>query len=284
MSDRLRPPARIPAVAAELLLEVRTAPPLTHCITNNVVTGFTANVLLAVGAAPAMVDIIGEAEMFAAIASGLLINLGTPVPEQRAAALEAVRGATTAGTPWVLDPVAIGALPVRTALAADLIAQRPTAVRGNASEILALAGRGVGGRGVDAVDTPDAAVDAARSIAERWGSVVAVSGPVDLITDGTGVIRIANGDALLTRVTGGGCALGAVMAAFLGAARTTRATTQASPLEAVAAASLVYTLAAERAAAEAAGPGSFAVALLDALATIDPAGIAANARVEEGAL
>lgn len=280
MSDRLRPSVRIPATAAELLQQVRSTPPLTHCITNTVVAGFTANVLLAVGAAPAMVDIVGEAEMFAGIASGLLVNLGTPATEQRAATLEAVRGANAAGTPWVLDPVAIGALPVRTALAAEVVAQRPTAVRGNASEILALAGIGAGGRGVDAVDTPDAAAEAARSIAGRWGSVVAVSGPVDLLTDGERVIRIANGDALLTRVTGGGCALGAVMAAFLGAARST----DIPALDAVAAASLVYTRAAENAAAVSAGPGSFAVALLDALANLDPADVIAAAHVEEHAV
>lgn len=277
MSDRLCPSTRIPAVAAELLARVRQAPPLTHCITNAVVTGFTANVLLATGASPAMVDIVGESGMFARIASGLLINLGTPSPEQRAASLEAVAGATDSGTPWVLDPVAVGALPVRTALAGELVGMRPTAVRGNASEILALAGTGAGGRGVDAVDAPDAALDAARALAARSGAVVAVSGPVDLLTDGSRVIRIANGDALLTRVTGGGCALGALMAAFLGAARHT----DADALDAVAGATIVYTLAAEHAARVADGPGSFAAGLLDALAGIDPTDITAEARVGE---
>ncbi|MBN7794936.1 hydroxyethylthiazole kinase [Microbacterium esteraromaticum] len=279
MSDRLRPSARIPAAAAELLREVRRTPPLTQCITNTVVTGFTANVLLATGAAPAMVGIVGESGIFAGIADALLVNLGTPPPEQRAAMSEAVRGANTAGTPWVLDPVAIGALPVRTALAAELVAQHPTAVRGNASEILALAGTGAGGRGVDAVDAPEAATEAARTIAARWGSVVAVSGATDLITDGERVIRIANGDPLLTRVTGGGCALGAVIAAFLGAARATGA----DAMTAVAAATLVYTVAAERAAKVAAGPGSFAVAFIDALAAVEADDLLRDARIEEDA-
>ncbi|KJL29025.1 hydroxyethylthiazole kinase [Microbacterium oxydans] len=278
MSDRLRPSSDSTVAEAATLLQVlRGTPPLTHCITNAVVTGFTANVLLAVGAAPAMVDISGEAGLFAGVASGLLVNLGTPTPEQRLASLEAAQGAGAAGTPWVLDPVAIGALPIRTALAHDLAALRPTAIRGNASEILALAGLSGGGRGVDATDSTDAAADAAFVLAERHGSVVAVSGPVDLLTDGERVIRIANGDPLLTLVTGGGCALGAVMAAFLGAARSTPIT----PLDAVAAASLVYTVAAERAAAVSSGPGSFAVALLDALAATQPSELAAAARVEE---
>lgn len=279
MSDLLRPASDtgLASVAATLLEELRAAPPLTHCITNAVVTGFTANVLLALGAAPAMVDIVGESEMFATIASGVLVNLGTPRPEQRAASREAVDGATAAGTPWVLDPVAIGALPVRTALAHDLVALRPTAIRGNPSEILALAGVSTGGRGVDTTDTTDAAADAAFALARRHGSVVAVSGPVDLITDGERVIRIANGDELLTRVTGGGCALGAVMAAFLGTARATGT----DALTATAAASLVYTIAAERAASVSAGPGSFSVALLDALAAVRPGDLAGAARIEE---
>ncbi|MBW8763650.1 MAG: hydroxyethylthiazole kinase [Microbacterium sp.] len=282
MSDLLRPASAADLVteAASLLEVLRADPPLTHCITNSVVTGFTANVLLAIGAAPAMVDIVGESGLFAGIASGLLVNLGTPTPEQREASFEAVEGATASGTPWVLDPVAIGALPVRTALAHRLAEQRPTAIRGNASEILALAGLSAGGRGVDATDSADAAIDAARALASRFGSVVAVSGPVDLITDGERVLRLANGHELLTRVTGGGCALGAVMAAFLGAARA-RAT---PPLLAVASASLVYTVAAERAASASTGPGSFAVALLDALAAVQPVDIESAARVETAAL
>lgn len=280
MSDRLRPPSAesVAEATGELLIALREAPPLTQCITNAVVTGFTANVLLAVGAAPAMTDIVGESGMFAGIASGLLVNLGTPTPEQRAASLEAVSGASAAGTPWVLDPVAVGVLPVRTALARELVALRPTAVRGNASEILALAGMGAGGRGVDATDTTEAAEAAAVRLATDHGCVVAVSGPVDLVVDGTGAIRIANGDPQLTRVTGGGCALGAVMAAFLGAAR---GTGHAASV-AVAAASLAYALAAEDAARAASGPGSFAVALLDALAALDPAAIAGRARIATG--
>lgn len=277
MSDRLRPSsASIVEGVAPLLKHVRAASPLTHCIINSVVPNFTANALLAAGAAPAMVDIVDEAGPFAAIAAGLLVNLGTPTSEQRAASREAVASAVVAGTPWVLDPVAIGALPVRTALAHELAAARPTAIRGNASEVLALAGGSGGGRGVDATDAPDAARDAALDLARGLGAIVAVSGPVDLITDGATVVRIANGDPMLTKVTGGGCALGAVMAAFLGAAQDI----ERSELDAVAAASLFYTVAAERAARTAQGPGSFAVAFLDALAAISASDVQQAARIE----
>ncbi|MHA7278171.1 hydroxyethylthiazole kinase [Arthrobacter sp. MDT2-2] len=251
---------------AGLLADLRSASPLVQCITNAVVTNFTANVLLALGAAPAMVDIPGEAAQFAPVASGVLVNLGTPTEAQRAAMLEAAEAAGASGTPWVLDPVAVGFLAVRTRTAQQLVAQRPTIIRGNASEIIALAGSGGGGRGVDSLDEPAAALDAARLLASRYGSVVAVSGPVDAVVPVAGaVIRVANGTPLLTRVTGGGCALGAVMAAF--------ASLTPDPLLAATAATGVYTLAAEKAAVLAEGPGTFAPRFLDALAAITPADV-----------
>ncbi|MFD2775288.1 hydroxyethylthiazole kinase, partial [Leucobacter albus] len=209
------PAAELAEVTAALLASLRARGPLVHCITNGVVQGFTANALLALGAAPAMVDITGEAGLFAAAADGLLVNLGTPAPEQRDAMREAVAGANAAGTPWVLDPVAIGALPIRTALANELVRERPTAVRGNASEVLALAGLGTGGRGTDASEAAAAALPAAAALSAHHGAVVAISGPEDLVHAAGRTVRVLGGDALLTRVTGGGCALGAVTAAFL---------------------------------------------------------------------
>lgn len=260
--------------AAALLEEVRASVPLVQCITNSVVTNFTANVLLAVGAAPAMVDIVGEAGLFAGVAGGLLVNLGTPHPEQREAAREAVAVAAESGTPWVLDPVAVGTLPIRTALAAELARQHPAAIRGNASEILALAGAGGGGKGVDATDSTDSAAATALVLARERETVVAVSGPEDHITDGRSIARVANGHVLLTKITGGGCALGALVAAFLGARG------EQTPLSAVTAAHLVYGVAAERAADGSGGPGSFAVRLLDALATLTGEEVTASARLD----
>ncbi|MGO1770086.1 MAG: hydroxyethylthiazole kinase [Microbacterium sp.] len=256
-----------------LLAELRRRGPLVHSITNAVVTGFTANALLALGAAAAMVDIPGEAGPFARVADGLLINLGTPTAEQREAVREAASAAGEADTEWVLDPVAVGSLPVRTALAAEVVALRPTAIRGNASEVLALAGAGDGGRGVDATDAPERALAAAGAFAREIGSIVAVSGQEDLITDGADVVRVSNGHPLLTRVTGGGCALGAVVAAFLAVRGDT------SPLHAVAAAHAAWGVAAERAAARAAGPGTFAVGLLDELASLTEESLAESARL-----
>ena len=147
-------------------------------------------------------------------------------------------------------------------------------VRGNASEIIAVAGLGGGGRGVDATAGVEDAAAAATALAERTGGVVAVSGPVDLVVGGGRSVRIANGDPLLTKVTGGGCALGAVMAAYAALDDDRLATT--------AAAVAYYTIAAELAAEQSAGPGSFAVAFLDALATVTPETVAERARFDVG--
>nr|WP_229659784.1 hydroxyethylthiazole kinase [Tersicoccus solisilvae] len=271
----------MPVRAGRLLHAVRQDQPLIQCLTNSVVTNYTANVLLAAGAAPAMTDIGGEAGPFARIASGLLINLGTPTPEQRLAMREAVVGRRAVGGRWVLDPVAVGALPVRTALAADLLEFAPTVIRGNASEVRALAGQSGGGRGVDSTDTTDDAVPAAIELVTRTGGAVAVSGAVDEILGvppgGAGAdggapehYRNHHDAALLTKVTGGGCALGAVIAAFLAVGQ------EDSPAVCAALATGYYTLAARQATEISTGPGSFAVALLDRLAAIGPDEFAAD--------
>ncbi|MGC0272029.1 hydroxyethylthiazole kinase [Pseudactinotalea sp. Z1739] len=260
--------------AAHLLRVLRKHSPLVHNITNHVATNFSANALLAIGAAPAMVDTAEEAGVFAPMASGLLINLGTLSHQQRDAGRAAVSAASEAGTPWVLDPVAIGALPLRTGFAAELLAAGPTAVRGNASEIIALAGAGAGGRGVDSADDTDTAAPVAAALARETSMVVAVSGARDLITDGSAAIRVDNGHPLLTRITGAGCALGSIIAAMLGARGTT------SALTAVSAAHVVYGIAAEQAATDAHGPGTFLPAFLDALAGITPEQVIEQARVE----
>lgn len=253
--------------APQALEQLRAAHPLVQCITNSVVTNYTANALLAMGATPAMVDIPEEAGAFAAVADGVLVNLGTPTAEQRAAALEI----PTVTRRWVLDPVAVGSLSVRTALAHELLDATPAIVRGNPSEIMALAGAGGGGRGVDATADSDAAVDAAIVVARRAGTVVAVSGAVDVITDGRRVLRIRGGDPMLTLVTGGGCTLGASMAAFLGVC---------SPIHAAVAASVLHKVAAETATTSA-GPASFATRFLDALYTVRPDGLTEAGRVAE---
>ena len=264
-------PTLSPDDVAAALEALRTRAPLVQCLTNVVVAQWTANLLLALGAAPAMVDNPREAAEFAAAADAVLVNLGTPYGETVAAMEQAVAAANGAGTPWVLDPVAAGALSWRSEVARGLLASgAPAILRGNASEVLALDG-GEGGRGVDSVHSPELAARSARQTARRHGTVVAVSGPIDHVLDADRLVRVANGHPWLTRVTGVGCALGATMSAFAAAVD--------DPLLAAVAATAVVTVAAESAAERSGGPGSFAVALLDDLATVTPEQLAANVRL-----
>ncbi len=241
-----------PAPVAHLRHLLRAHSPLVHCMTNDVVQTFTANVLLAVGASPAMVIDPREAAQFAAIADALLINVGTLTEDRAVAMRAAVEHARQAGKPWTLDPVAVGALTVRTAFCHELLALQPATIRGNASEILALAGMSAGGRGVDTTDTAAAALPAAQALA----TVVAVTGEVDYVTDGERVLSVAGGNPLMTRVVGTGCALSAVVAAS--------AALPGDRLENVAAACGLMKQAGEIAARQG-GPGSFIPAFLDAL-------------------
>jgi hydroxyethylthiazole kinase len=248
-----------PEVKADLAA-LRRQQPLTHCLTNIVVTGFTANVLLAIGASPAMVIAEEESADFAAVAGGLLINLGTVTETDQRSMRGAAAAAQKSRTPWVLDPVAVGFLAFRTRVATELLRYGPAILRGNASEIIALSGGVGGGKGVDSTASSADAVEAARALAQRVGTVVAVSGVTDYITDGKEIVEVSGGHPIMTRVTGTGCSLGGVMAAFLGA--------KVPPLRAATAASAVFARAGERAAAASPGPGSFAVAFLDELSLI----------------
>lgn len=257
---------------AATLTAMRAAGPLVQNITNYVSMNVMANVLIAAGAAPAMVHAEEEAAEFAAIAGALTINIGTLSPAWVRAMEAAAKVAAEKGTPWVLDPVAAGATSYRREVSARLVALKPTVIRGNASEVIALAGAGAGGRGVDSTDTVAAAEAAARALAGQTGGVVAVSGPVDFVTDGTRAARIANGDAMMARVTATGCALSGVVAAFAAAVPDT--------FDATVGALTYYAVAGERAAVGAKGPGSFAVSFLDELENVDESALRAAAKIE----
>jgi len=263
------------AAYTHILSALRETQPLVHCMTNTVVPEITANVLLAVGAAPAMIDLPEEAEIFAGIASALLINVGNGSSEQHEGMRRAAAAAHRAGTPWVLDPVAVGGLPVRTALARELLAHRPTAIRGNASEILGLAGVGAGGRGVDATDEVEAALDTARALAEAHLAAVAVSGPVDVVVSAGRTTRITGGSSLMPLVIGTGCSLGAVVAACTGARG------EAAPHDAVVAAHALFGAAGLVAGREARHPGSFRTAWIDALHALSADDVAGLVDVTE---
>ncbi|MBC7735908.1 MAG: hydroxyethylthiazole kinase [Candidatus Saccharibacteria bacterium] len=255
------------------LAQMRATAPLVHNITNFVAMNIMANVQLAAGAAPAMVHAREEVAEFAALAQALTVNIGTLDPAW-AEAMELAAGVMLAASkPWVLDPVGAGATRLRLDVSQRLLALRPTVIRGNASEILALAGTLATGRGVDATDSVAAAEQAAHDLARRTGAVVAVSGPVDYITDGVASFRVANGHAMMPRVTALGCALNGVIAAFL---------VGQPALSATVAAMAYYGLAGEHAARIADAPGNFQVAFLDVLYQLTPSDLTLGARVTEG--
>jgi len=263
-------------VAAHAALRARR--PLIQCLTNTVSTNFMANVLLAAGASPAMVDNPEEAALFAGIADGVLINLGTPTAAQVESMRLAASAAHKAGRPWVLDPIGAGGLPWRGGVAAALLADEPTIIRGNASEIIGLAGLGGGGKGVDSSDDPSRAIGAAVSLLTR-SVAVSASGAVDHVvgkvngTSGSQVtlIRISGGSALVPRVTATGCSLGALAAAYAAVAP--------DPFTGLVAAHTHFKVAAELAAEKASHPGTFAIAFIDALDAVDEAAFRGRAKI-----
>jgi hydroxyethylthiazole kinase len=244
----------LPVIAADILERLRAQSPRIHCITNAVAQNFTANVLLSAGAIPSMTLSRDEIRAFVKTADALLVNLGTFDGERRAA-VDAAVGAI-AGKPWVLDPVFIDRSPPRAGYASGLLACQPAAVRLNAAEFTALAG---------------ANADAAR-FAKSYETVLALSGPTDTVTDGTSLLSISNGHPWMARVTAMGCAGSALLAAFLAVER--------DHLRAAAAALLIFGVAGEIAATQSRGPGSFAVAIVDALHALDRAAILRHAKVK----
>ena len=231
--------------------------PMVHCLTNDVVTNFTANVLLAVGASPAMVVAREEIDAFVPLANALLINVGTLTSSQLVAMELAVKSAQENKVPWVLDPVAVGALSFRTDFCRHLLQFQPAVIRGNASEIAVLAGQDVFGRGTDSVLSSSDVLDSAKAVAQKFHTVVAMTGETDYVTDGKITYALNNGHIWLTKVTGAGCALSAVVAAYCAVC--------ASPVDAALCALSHMALAGENAAAQSHGVGSFAVSLLDCL-------------------
>lgn len=256
------------------LQTVRDTGPLVHNITNFVAMNVMANVLLAIGASPAMVHAREEAAEFAGLAQALTVNIGTADPDWGAAMEECAQVMNSADKPWVFDPVGVAATGFRQALSARLLELEPSVIRGNASEILTLAGLGGAARGVDAGDSVAAAEDAARTLARRTGGVVAVSGPVDFITDGSRAARLANGHPMMARITVMGCALNGVIAAFC---------VDRPTFEATIAALAAYGVAGEVAGRSAQGPGSFQPAFLDALHHLTPEALDTAARIEAAA-
>ncbi len=198
------------------VLAVRQNAPLVHSITNFVVMNFNANVLLALGASPVMAHAREEVADMAGIASALVLNIGTLEPDWIEAMLMAQRTAQQRGIPTVLDPVGAGATPYRNQSLSELINNvAPSIIRGNASEIMSVAGLAVTSKGVDSTASTNQAADAARALAQKINGVVCISGEHDHVFDAQGQCAIlSNGHPWMTKVTGVGCSATAMIGAF----------------------------------------------------------------------
>ncbi|WP_299741489.1 hydroxyethylthiazole kinase [uncultured Tateyamaria sp.] len=253
----------------DVLTPLRAQNPLVQCITNYVAMNVAANVVLAAGASPAMVHAPEEIADFTPVCAAVTINIGTLSTSWVASMMAAAQLANDNKIPWVFDPVAHFVSGYRKAVAQDLLALRPTIIRGNASEILALAGESVAGKGADSGDAVEAAKGAAQNLAEKYGAVIAVTGPTDFVTDGSQSARVHGGSPIMPKVTALGCAQTALMGAYAAAGPAYHAAVGALSH---------FKVAGSQAASKAQGPGSFQAHFLDALAATQPADLAGAVR------
>ncbi len=254
--------------------DIRAKTPLIHNITNYVVMNNTANALLAIGASPVMIHAEEEVEDMAAIASALVINIGTLSPPWVRGMFKALAKAVSKGVPVVIDPVGAGATPYRTQTIRELIsADQPTIIRGNASEIMALTDDRLKTKGVDSTTASNEALHAAQSLSKKHQCAVCVSGVVDYIVEGERMMKVANGHPMMTKVTGLGCTASALCGAF--------AAVEKDPLVAAAKAMAVMGIAGEMAVDKSAGPGSLQMNFLDILYNLSENDISQHLKMEE---
>ncbi len=245
----------------DTVLLVREKSPLVHNITNYVVMNNTANALLAIGASPIMAHAHHEVDEMVQICQSLVINIGTLDDYWVASMVQAAQRAQALGKPFVLDPVGAGATRYRDQTLDQLLVHKPTVIRGNASEIMALAKSQISKtKGVDSTAQSMEAIDAAYQLHHTYGSIVCISGATDIIVSNDARIEINNGDPLMTKVTGLGCTATAIIGACIAVEENT--------LHAAAAGVALLSIAGELAAKTANGPGSLQMQVLDKLYTI----------------
>ena len=267
----------IGSALARAVNDVHEKNPMAPSITNTVTQDFVANVQLAAGGSAAMLYLADECEQMAKVAQAFYINMGTAMPFYAETLPRTAKTLHENKTPWVLDPVGIGLSSLRTDILKQFVFFAPSIIRGNASEIIALAKlwsliEDSGGqvRGVDSTEKVSAAKAAALALANFTGGAVAVSGEEDFVTDGKQEILCAGGSVLSTKITGSGCALGGLMAIYL---------TVAEPFIAALAATTMFNLAGIKAASQAEAPASFKVNFLDNLYLLKAEEVEENFRV-----
>ncbi|MBQ6219353.1 MAG: hydroxyethylthiazole kinase [Methanosphaera sp.] len=265
--------------SAQLVEKLRQNSPLTHCITNVVTVRDCANAVLAIGGSPIMANAPEEAEEIVSIANSLVINIGTLTTEQIETMKISAKKATKMEKPFVLDPVGVGISKIRNETPIDIIKEsKPAIIRGNLSEIKAIAmfygilEECTTAKGVDVAegdiineDTLESNAQIVKNIAEKLGTTIAVSGPIDIISDGNTVYTLANGDAMMANITGTGCMLGCLMGSYVAVEDSLTAATTATAVM-----SIAGELAAKRTKDNNEGTGSFGVYLIDELSKMTP--------------
>ena len=235
--------------------------PLVHNITNYVVMNNTANALLAAGASPIMAHAHPEMEDMMNICQALVINIGTLDEYWVTSMKKAVQQANKLQKPWILDPVGAGATPYRDKVLAELLELQPSIIRGNASEIMALAKNNTTAtKGVDSSAESNEAIASAKFLAEQYKATVCISGATDIIVDQDREFHLSNGNALMSKITGMGCTATAIIAAFSAIIK--------DKVEATVSAMALLGVVGELAAKESNGPGSLQMNILDKLHSI----------------
>jgi len=260
--------------AARNLAAVREKKPLIHNITNYVVMNYTANALLAMGASPVMAHAPNEVEEMVSFAGALVLNIGTLTDDWIASMIKAGKKASSLKTPIILDPVGSGATSLRTYSAKKIIKETIISVlRGNASEILSLRNNDSKTKGVDSIHSVQEAAQTAKILARELQTTLAITGQVDLITNGESTVSVSNGHPLMACVTGTGCTATVTIGAFLAV--------DDDPVSATATALAFFGLAGEVAGKKASAPGSFMIEMLDALYTITPEELRDGCKIKE---
>lgn len=258
----------------ELMEKVRREQPLVHHLTNWVTIFDCAQIVKALGGSPVMAHAEEEVEEMSALASALVLNIGTLTVEFIEAMKRAAGSARKNGIPIILDVCGAGATRLRDEKCFELLdSGRIDIIKGNVSEIARLSGARVQTRGVDAAPVAGDMESSARQLARERGAVVVVTGQTDLVTDGKRLFRVHNGHARMTTVVGTGCMATSVIGAFA-AVEKDRSLAAASAL-------CCYGIAGELAADKSSGPASFKQALIDGVYSLDRETVRSRARLEE---
>ncbi len=255
------------------LEKIRSSKPLVHSITNFVVMNETANATLCIGALPIMSHAIEEVEEMVGISSALVLNIGTLTHEWIDAMEIAGKRANEIGIPVILDPVGAGATKLRTESSKRLLENvKISIVRGNAGEVATLAGINAEVRGVESMSAERSPADIALEFAASYGCTAAITGAVDVISDGKRLAMVNNGDAMMGTVVGTGCISNVIVASF--------AAVSSDSFTAAIGGLSTFGIAGEIAAVDTQGkPGTFHTKLYDALYCVTPSDVKEKAKI-----